>query len=275
MATYIKPEAIKDGSLPIEKIDNVALDLAEKVNALDNSNKTLFLNKINAMPATPSGDPMHWAYVAAGATYNAESGFWSYGQIFLIDGKWHGLTDLTNADMRYAFLLNPSFSFITPISGQWGKSVLKTRIAFSSVNSTAAISLAGAFNQNDNIEFIKLSETNVLPTSLLYTFYGCKKLKTIVTRLELNYMTTASNVNEAFSNCILLENVCIHNIKVNLGFKDSPSLSNASILYMINNEAATSPITVTLHKTAYARAMADESILAALEAHTNISLASA
>ena len=28
MATYIKPEAIKDSSLPIEKIDNVALDLA-------------------------------------------------------------------------------------------------------------------------------------------------------------------------------------------------------------------------------------------------------
>ena len=44
---------------------------------------------------------------------------------------------------------------------------------------------------------------------------------------------------------------------------------------MINNEAATSAITITLHASAYARAMADESILAALEAHTNISLAQA
>ena len=46
MATYIKPEAIKDSSLPIAKIDNVALDLADKVNALDDNGKNTFLNKI-------------------------------------------------------------------------------------------------------------------------------------------------------------------------------------------------------------------------------------
>lgn len=46
MATYIKPDAIKDNSLSIEKINNVALDLADKVNALSDEGKNTFLNKI-------------------------------------------------------------------------------------------------------------------------------------------------------------------------------------------------------------------------------------
>ena len=64
-------------------------------------------------------------------------------------------------------------------------------------------------------------------------------------------------------------------MKGNFIFKDSPLLSNESILFLINNEAATSAITITLHPDAYARAMANADILAALETHTNVSLASA
>ena len=44
---------------------------------------------------------------------------------------------------------------------------------------------------------------------------------------------------------------------------------------MIENEAAKSAITITLHADAYARAMANADIVAALEAHPNVSLASA
>lgn len=64
-------------------------------------------------------------------------------------------------------------------------------------------------------------------------------------------------------------------MKGNFSFKDSPLLSNESILFLINHEAATSAITITLHPDAYARAMANADILAALETHTNVSLASA
>ena len=55
----------------------------------------------------------------------------------------------------------------------------------------------------------------------------------------------------------------------------SPYFREDCILYMINNEAATSAITITLHADAYARAMANADIVAALEAHPNVSLASA
>ena len=71
-----------------------------------------------------------------------------------------------------------------------------------------------------------------------------------------------------------MQNAYLLGLGLSVSFQSSPLLTNDSILYMINN-AQSKTITITLHKTAYARAMADESILAALEAHTNISLASA
>lgn len=54
-----------------------------------------------------------------------------------------------------------------------------------------------------------------------------------------------------------------------------PLLLLESLFYMIDNKAATSPITITLHADVYNRCMANADILAALQVHTNISLASA
>ena len=72
-----------------------------------------------------------------------------------------------------------------------------------------------------------------------------------------------------------LKGIKIFGIYKSATFSDANNLSMKSVLYMINNEAATSPITITLHADAYARAMANADILAALKQHTNISLASA
>lgn len=44
---------------------------------------------------------------------------------------------------------------------------------------------------------------------------------------------------------------------------------------MVQNSAATNPITITLHADAYSMAMADEDIQAALAEKTNVSLATA
>ena len=50
-------------------------------------------------------------------------------------------------------------------------------------------------------------------------------------------------------------------------------LSKESLLYLINNEAATSAITIELASYAYTRLANDADIVAALAAHPNISLA--
>lgn len=69
----------------------------------------------------------------------------------------------------------------------------------------------------------------------------------------------------AFEKCPKLEEVRIKNLKSNIIFKDSPVLSKASVLYMIQNAAPTTAITITLHADAYARLESDADIVAALE----------
>ena len=82
------------------------------------------------------------------------------------------------------------------------------------------------------------------------------------------------STSEAFKNADYLKYIKIETLRVSLVFT-SPYLYTKCILYMIQKEEATSPITITLHPDAYARAMANADIVAALEAHPNVSLASA
>ena len=65
----------------------------------------------------------------------------------------------------------------------------------------------------------------------------------------------------------------IKNVKVAIKFDKSPLISKASILYLIQNSAATSAMVITLHADAYARLAEDADIVAALAEKTNVSLA--
>lgn len=70
--------------------------------------------------------------------------------------------------------------------------------------------------------------------------------------------------NNAFGNCIALEDVRIKNLRSSLSFKDSSKLSLSSLQYLVTNASNTSPVTVTLHPEAYAR-LTDELIAQATE----------
>lgn len=103
-----------------------------------------------------------------------------------------------------------------------------------------------------------------------YDLVNCTRLRDVLyINLENNSRTfTFSGLNS-------LTTFLGIKMRGNFSFKDSPLLSNESILFLINHEKATSAITITLHPDAYARAMSNADILAALETHTNVSLASA
>ena len=102
-------------------------------------------------------------------------------------------------------------------------------------------------------------------------FAKCKNLKYIRTKLKFESLKDNQNM---FNLCSSLEEVVI-STNSSLYFNDCSKLSTDSVLYMINNEAATSPITITLHADVYNKCMANADISAALQVHTNISLASA
>ena len=108
-------------------------------------------------------------------------------------------------------------------------------------------------------------------TSISQMFYCCYSL-TSVAQLNASAATTA---NSTFTNCASLAHINLEGINIECKLLSSRLLSKESLLYLINNEAATSAITITLHSYAYERLATDADVVAALTNHPNITLASA
>ena len=85
--------------------------------------------------------------------------------------------------------------------------------------------------------------------------------------------SSVTNMNSMFYNCYSLTYANIKNAKLAYQLNSSALLSKESLLYLINNEAATSAITIKLASYAYTRLAEDADVVAALANHPNISLA--
>lgn len=85
-------------------------------------------------------------------------------------------------------------------------------------------------------------------------------------------LESIANSLDDMNNCYALQHLYLKNLKVSLGLSFSNSLSKDSLLYIINNEASTSAITIQLSISAYNRLASDTDIVASLAAHPNISL---
>ena len=115
----------------------------------------------------------------------------------------------------------------------------------------------------------KLNTSKV--TNMGSCFYSCQALVGI-SELET---TKVSNAGSTFSGCLSLTNANLRNLNISISFGACRVLSKASLLYIINNEAATSDITITLYSYAYSRLAEDADVVSALANHPLISLASA
>lgn len=213
---------------------------------------------------TPSGDPLHNLYLSIGAIWNGDTGFW----------EMNTLTDLTNEDMSNIYtmgfvrpLVNDRFEF-APFS--YGKrDFIKARTTVKSYyGSTSELSLiCPSFTWNCDIEVVNfLDKYEILKMYNYVCFSYCWKLKKILDSISPTTTTTLNKCKELEEVYFLLDK--------NISFQDSPKLSVASVKYMIEN-ASSSAITITLHTTAYERAIADAGVQAALANKTNVSLAKA
>lgn len=106
-------------------------------------------------------------------------------------------------------------------------------------------------------------------TSMNEMFYDCRSLVSIP-QLDTQNVTSIVNM---FSNCNSLIATNIKNVKLSYPLRGARNLSKESLLYIINNEAATSAITISLHSNTYSRLANDADIVAALANHPNVSLA--
>ena len=258
------------------------------------------------MPATPSGDPMHYAYVAAGAEYNdtgadiVKTTPWAYladddadKTVVHKAGYWYlnGLGDITNEQMRKIYAVGNIYSYIQLDSllrdgsadfvrirtnicnGGWGNNIRYFNSFLEDPNSIQFFCYGNKTLESCMLTPIYwLTSKNIkLAMALRYAFYGSniEHIVGVITGKASTFDTTT------FENSYFLKTIAIVELNKNISFHSSGELSVKSVLYMIQNEAATSAITITLHADAYARAMANAGIVAALEAHPNVSLASA
>ena len=234
------------------------------------------------MPATPSGDPMHYAYVAAGAEYNdtgadiVKTTPWADladddadKTVIHKAGYWYlnGLGDITNDEIRKIYRLSSDFPRSVNNDEVFYSLDIRTNFSNRRIGGNSSVTFYAGCYQSKLVVF----NCNMYAISSVGgAFTNCSNLAHIGQlsfSKEANYSSTFYGANQ-------LKTVKLSRIASNIQIP-SPKLSIKSVLYMINNEAATAPITITLHADAYARAMANADILAALEAHPNVSLASA
>ena len=106
-------------------------------------------------------------------------------------------------------------------------------------------------------------------TALSYSFYYCFALRNVG---ELN-VGNVTSMSDTFTNCSNLKNVQMKNLRSACSVKYSLIFDKESLLYIINNEASTSAITITLATNVYDKYANDPDILSALANHPNITLA--
>ena len=231
------------------KADKSELDSKQDtIDITTKSNGNIVLLGKEFMPATPSGDPMHKAYEAEGAVWNATTGYW----------EMYDMTDITNEEMRKVYNLGHfNTGYSCPLYASGSRSVAWVRFNLPRTGAYALYMSSGSAlaSTNARIEFINLCpftniETNCQMLNMQNSFYRCTSLRKIFGIIEMSLTT---NTTDTFKDCSSLVDVTIKNLKQNISFADSPLLSKESLLYMIENCASNAAFTITLHPEVYAK----------------------
>lgn len=186
-------------------------------------------------------------YVAAGAVYNQNTGFY----------ELNGLTDITEEQMREIYVQTNPTKRVTDLCSVLNASSIRTNFPFLNRGGYKNIDCYAAFANCTNLEVVAFGardSNNFFPSRIIYAFINCIKLREIKSVLNVTSLESYNNkFLNTFSACRALEKILILNLKDNISFSDSPLLSLGSLQYLITNAANTSPITVTVHADVYAK----------------------
>lgn len=205
--------------------------------------------------------PLHDLFVSLGAVDNG-NGMYTMNEITDLT-----YDDLTNSYKYYIAAWN-RFDLTSAYESANMRTNFKDNI---NMGGWAPISIYAMLSGARNIE--TFSFPNIIYVDSIYSaFNNAKKLKKIIGQIVFPQNRNVLTSETDFYSCSELESIQLKSINKNVWFQDSPKLTKDSILYMIQNSVATSAITITLHPTAYAMAIADTDIQAALEEKTFVSL---
>ena len=256
-------------------------DLSHNIKDLDNGNIELYVKGTTREVATPqyvenaiqqsgggggmttpSGYPMHYLYVTAGAEYNdtgadiERTGMYGDTIVWKNEYWWlNELGDITNDQMRAIFVYWQKILQSNCYHG----AKLRTNLPFQTSDTSTSsdtrdletsFAHGGLFEVFDwRVTAPLYAPNKVWNNNFIYCYY----LKKILGEISATNVTEIGN--STFS-CSALEEIRIKGLKVKVFFSSCAKLSYASINYLISNSAATKAITLTLHATALANAEA-------------------
>lgn len=191
-------------------------------------------------------------YVAAGAVYNQNTGFY----------ELNGLTNITEEQMKDIYVkTNPAAQCGVNLAGVFSNLYIRTNIPLNISGGYLNINAQAAFS-GSNCEVISLSKLGssglFYPSKVSYMFRNCTKLKTIIGIIRMDYIQNNESYNFMFANCPTLVTVNLHGVKLNLSLESCPLLSLQSLSFLITNSYNTSAITITVHTDVYTK-IQDES----------------
>lgn len=193
-------------------------------------------------------------YVAAGAVYNQNTGFY----------ELNGLTDITEEQMKVIYVQTHVMDKLQSFRGVFAGTNFRTNLGFNrSLMQTNGrqFQFYDSFRENRSLEVLRISYKDIdvsrsmIVEHLGYAFYSCVKLRKIIGIIRLDKSIGAAS---AFDYCFKLQDVKLYGLLTNISFAYSPLISLESLQYLITNAANTSPITVTVHADVYAK-IQDES----------------
>ena len=145
----------------------------------------------------------------------------------------------------------------------------KDRIVYlPKINTSNVTNMGSMFSACCSLVSIPQLDTSGV-TSMGNMFSRCYSLVSIP-QLDTSNVTSMSSM---FNYCRSLTHINLKNAALSYQLNNSALLSKESLLYLINNEAATSAITIKLASYAYTRLANDADVVAALANHPNISIA--
>lgn len=184
-------------------------------------------------------------FESAGATFNATTGYF----------ELNGLTDISYEEMKAIY--NGSITMLMPTrtrSYTLSDAPIRTNIPMAQPTSNVSVACDGLCLFSHQIEAVNVGTLNS-QNNMQDAFRG-NSIRKIIGEMKVGSVTEA-NFNRTFNDAFSLEEVKLYNVKVSIPIKYSSLLSLTSVVYLVENAANTSAITITLHATAYARCQAD------------------
>ena len=205
-------------------------------------------------------------YQANGVNWNEE------------DDEWHKVTEdnkalygvltadnISSYTERIVYLPKIDTSGVTDMKHMFDN--CRSLTAIPQLDTSKVSNMSYMFNNCYSLKAIPQLDTSKV-TTMMYMFNNCYSLTTIP-QLDTS---NVSNMSYAFSNCSSLTHAYLKNVKLAYDLSAVNLLSKSSLLYLINNEAATSAITIKLASYAYDKWATDPDVVAALANHPNISI---